>query len=122
MEILKTIVLCGLSIIAILIIIVFEINKWPAGSSLSGILLGLLLQASWNSLQDLTDTVNWKKSQRKLERGGFIKNDTIVRISFAYVYRIKIGNKYLLVKTSEVLKNTSLLEEYTSFWAMRKLN
>lgn len=31
-------------------------------------------------------------------RGGFISNDTIIRISFAYLYRIKIGNKYLLVK------------------------
>ena len=33
-------------------------------------------------------------------RGGFIKKDTIVRISFAYLYRIKIGNKYLLVRNA----------------------
>lgn len=35
---------------------------------------------------------------QKLKRGDFIKNDTLVRISFAYLYRIKVGNKYLLVK------------------------
>lgn len=33
-----------------------------------------------------------------MKRGDFIKNDTLVRISFAYLYRIKVGNKYLLVK------------------------
>lgn len=44
------------------------------------------------------DTTNWKTSQRKLKRGRFIEDSTIIRISFAYLYRIKIGNKYLLVK------------------------
>lgn len=37
-------------------------------------------------------------SQRKLKRGGFITDNTIVRVSFAYLYRIKMGDKYLLVK------------------------
>lgn len=91
-------VLGGLSLILTGVIILFERNNWPAGSSLSGITLGFSLPAFWKSLQDLTDTTNWKTSQRKLKRGDFIKNDTLVRISFAYLYRIKVGNKYLLVK------------------------
>ena len=98
MKILKVIVLVGLSLVLTGVIILFERNNWPAGSSLSGIALGFLLPAFWKSLQDLTDTTNWKTSQRKLKRGDFIKNDTLVRISFAYLYRIKVGNKYLLVK------------------------
>ena len=98
MKILKAVVLGVLSLILAGVIILFERNNWPAGSSLSGIALGFSLPAFWKSLQDLTDTTNWKTSQRKLKRGDFIKNDTLVRISFAYLYRIKVGNKYLLVK------------------------
>ena len=98
MKILKVVVLGGLSLILAGVIILFERNNWPAGSSLFGIALGFSVPAFWKSLQDLTDTTNWKTSQRKLKRGDFIKNDTLVRISFAYLYRIKVGNKYLLVK------------------------
>lgn len=98
MKILKAVELGGLSLILTGVIILFEYNNWPAGSSLSGIALGFSLPAFWKSLQDITDTTNWKTSQRKLKRGDFIKNDTLVRISFAYLYRIKVGNKYLLVK------------------------
>lgn len=80
------------------IIVVFEVNCWPAGSSIAGIVLGFIVPALMKSIQDLTDTADWKSSQRKLMRDGKIKKDTIIRISFAYLYRIKIGNKYLLVK------------------------
>lgn len=81
-----------------LIIVLFEINSWPVGSSISGLVLGFSLPSLWKSIQDLTDTTEWKTSQQKLKRGDFIKDDTIIRISFAYLYRIKIGDKYLLVK------------------------
>lgn len=98
MKITKFIVLGILSLIFLGIILLFEIEDWPAGSSIAGILIGFSLPGFAKSIQDLFDTANWKVSQRKLERGGFISGDTIIRISFAYLYRIKIGNKYLLVK------------------------
>lgn len=98
MKIVRLIGLVFLSIISIVVIFLFEINSLPAGSSLSGIALGFFLPELWRALQDLVDTTNWKVSQRKLERGGFIKDNTIIRISFAYLYRIKISDKYLLVK------------------------
>jgi hypothetical protein len=60
--------------------------------------LGFSLPGVWHSIQDIFDTTNWKASQRKLKRGGLITDDTIIRISFAYLYRIKVGDKYLLVK------------------------
>lgn len=98
MKIGKLIGLVFLSIISIIIVFLFEINSWPVGSTFSGIVLGFSLPGLWHSFQDLTDTTNWKVSQRKLMRGGFIADDTIIRISFAYLYRIKISDKYLLVK------------------------
>ena len=98
MKALKISVFGLLSVIMFLIIVLFEINSWPVGSSISGLVLGFSLPSLWKSIQDLTDTTEWKTSQRKLKRGDFIKDDTIIRISFAYLYRIKIGDKYLLVK------------------------
>lgn len=98
MKIVKLIKSALISVFLIIIIFIFEKNNWPLGSSFSGIVLGFTLPEFWHSLQDLIDTANWKVSQRKLERGGFISDDTIIRISFAYLYRIKIDDKYFLVK------------------------
>lgn len=98
MKILKGIILFVLSLFFVGIIVAFEIKSWPVGSSIAGLLLGFSLPAFCNSVQDIFDTTNWKMSQRKLKRGGFITDNTIVRVSFAYLYRIKMGDKYLLVK------------------------
>ena len=98
MKILKGIILFILSLSFVGIIAVFEIKSWPVGSSIAGLLLGFSLPAFCNSVQDIFDTTNWKMSQRKLKRGGFITDNTIVRVSFAYLYRVKLGDKYLLVK------------------------
>lgn len=95
----KSLVL-GFVSISMLGIIMFKVQDWPAASNIAGIVLGLLLPELLASLQDLVDTTEWKVSQRKLERGGFIKKDTLVRISFAYLFRIKIGDKYLLVRNA----------------------
>lgn len=98
MKIAKVIVFVILTLVLVGVIFLFETENWPVGSSVAGILIGFVLPALKNSIQDLGDTTNWKVSQRKLKRGGYITNSTIVRISFAYLYRIKIGNNYLLVK------------------------
>lgn len=76
----------------------FEINGWPVGSSLSGLVLGLIIPYLLKILQDLSDKTDWMTTQRKLTRAKLINNDTIIRISFAYLFRIKIADKYLLVK------------------------
>lgn len=96
----KMIGLALFSLACLGVIALFECNNWPAGSSVAGIALGFSLPAFVRSVQDLFDTTDWKVSQRKLKRGGFITDETIVRISFAYLYRIKIGDKYLLVKNN----------------------
>lgn len=97
MKILKCIGLLLASIAMLVIIAIFEINKWPVGGSFAGIAFSPLFSAFIVACQNLSDTTDWKVSQRKLMRGGFLKKDSLVRISFAYLYRIKIGNKYLLV-------------------------
>ena len=88
-----------LACISLCCIIFFsERNSWTSVGNLSGIVLGCILPFLLESFQDISDNTAWKTSQRKLERGKFISDDSIIRISFAYLFRIKIGNKYLLVK------------------------
>lgn len=98
MKITKAIVVSVISIILLIIMIKFEINGWPVGSSLSGLVLGLIIPYLLKILQDLSDKTDWMTTQRKLTRAKLINNDTIIRISFAYLFRIKIADKYLLVK------------------------
>lgn len=108
MKILKAVELGGLSLILTGVIILFEYNNWPAGSSLSGIALGFSLPAFWKSLQDITDTTNWKTSQRKLKRGDFIKNDTssafhlpiFIELSWQQVFTGKKRTRYGKVSAS----------------------
>lgn len=75
-------------------------EHFPAVAPLFWYGLGLLSPCFQHSLEDLFDTANWKISQRKLERGKLIDKNTLIRISFAYLFRIKVGNKYLLVKNA----------------------
>lgn len=65
-----------------------------------GPIIGIALTQFYHALQDLRDTTGWKSSQRKLQRGGFLSRNSIVRISFAYLYRIKIGRNYFLIKNN----------------------
>lgn len=88
------------AIVLIGIICIFEIKHWPAGNTVVGIILGCLLPNLWHSFEDLRDPIAWRVSKRKLERGDIIRDKTEVRISFAYLYRIKVGNRYFLVKNS----------------------
>jgi len=86
-----------LSIVAGIAIWQWGKNDCGLGEALSGAFIAIFLEKAWSSIQDILDTTNWKKSQRMLKRGGFINDDTIIRISFAYLFRIKAADKYLLV-------------------------
>lgn len=46
----------------------------------------------------------WKRSQRQLMRKGKLQKDTKIRISFAYLFRIKVDNNYFLVANSRTRK------------------
>ena len=60
-------------------------------------ILGVILIWPVHTIQDCMDNTTWKESLRKLLRGGEIKKEDRIRISFAYLFRIKVDNRYLLV-------------------------
>ena len=86
-----------------IIIVLSDKYDCSLGSAIAGALITIFFEKAGKAAEDIRDTNNWKKSQTKLKRGGFINDDTVIRISFAYLYRIKIENKYLLVHN---LRNT----------------
>lgn len=47
---------------------------------------------------------SWKRSQRELEISQKLNDETLVRISFAYLFRIKVEDKYFLVPNSRTGK------------------
>lgn len=90
----------GLSLISGVAIGLFGRYEIGLGEAVAGALIAIFLERTGKSVQDFYDNTDWKASQRKLKRGGFIHDDTIIRVSFAYLYRIKVGNKYLLVQNA----------------------
>lgn len=94
-------ILWGLLIIGSCAVVLFcDKNGISIGSVVVSACIGIFIDRGFASFNDLFDTTNWKTTQRRLKRGGFIKDNTIIRISFAYLYRIKIGNKYFLIQNS----------------------
>lgn len=67
-------------------------------------IIGILLDKFWGAVQDLQDNEKWKASQRQLQRSGLLKKNTKIRISFAYLFRIKVDGKYLLVPNTRTGK------------------
>ena len=100
MKILKFIVLLLVIFVAAVAVIASELEVLPVGGNFAGIILGGCFPVLKSLWQDISDTTDWKVSQRKLMRGDFLKKDTLVRISFAYLYRIKAGDKYFLVRNA----------------------
>ena len=90
----------ALSSLTTVLIVFFQKNNCLLGTFFSGSLITIFIEKTWHAVEDVVDTTDWKTSQRKLKRGHFIKSDTIIRISFAYLYRINIEGKCLLVPNS----------------------
>ena len=73
-------------------------------NSILSAILGLILSSIFRIIQDLSDNKYWMQTLRQLLRYNKIKKTDYIRISFAYLFRIKIGNKYLLIKNSRGTK------------------
>ena len=88
-----------LMITGALAVLVYRAEK--NGCNVTAVLLsaviGLSMEQFFYSIQDLADRNSWKKEQRKNERGHFINKESLIRISFAYIFRIKVDGRYLLV-------------------------
>lgn len=93
-----------ISIICVWGIIYFEINSNSIGSNLGSLFAGILLPYLFLSIVDLSDNKSWKSSQRKLKRAGILQKDTIIRTSFAYLFRIEVDGKYFLVQNNRTKK------------------
>lgn len=74
-----------------------EKNGCNVTAVLLSAVIGLSMEQFFYSIQDLADRNSWKKEQRKNERGHFINKESLIRISFAYIFRIKVDGRYLLV-------------------------
>lgn len=88
-----------LSFVLIGLIVFAETKSVKVLGSVSGIFASFVVEKLFRSIQDLSDTTFWKTSQRKLKRAGIITDNSIIRISFAYLFRIQANGKYLLVKS-----------------------
>lgn len=86
------------SVTLVLGVVFGEIYFWIAIPSLSGVVLGWLIPKNIEKIQDCLDTKKWQPSLRKLWRGKILKRDSLIRISFAYLFRIQVDGKYFLVK------------------------
>lgn len=97
-KIVIAIILSFISAALIATIIVGEVYPIVAMSSLSGVALGWLIPKNIEKVQDCLDIKRWQPSLRKLWRGKLLKKDSLIRISFAYLFRIQVDGKYFLVK------------------------
>ena len=104
MILLKILLLFVISCVFLRGIFYFEFIKNSIGSILSGTFVGITIPYFLSSMIDLSDNKSWKNSQRKLKRAGLIHKDTKIRISFAYLFRIKVDGKYFLVQNVRTKK------------------
>ena len=104
MIVLKILFLFVISCVFLGGIFYFEFIKNSIGSILSGTFVGITIPYFLSSMIDLSDNKSWKNSQRKLKRAGLIHKDTKIRISFAYLFRIKVDGKYFLVQNVRTKK------------------
>lgn len=90
--------------VSLIVAIYCDAKGISAGSMLGSLIAGIVIPYLIQSVVDLTDNTNWKSSQRKLKRAGILQKDTMIRISFAYLFRIKVDGKYFLVQSTRTKK------------------
>lgn len=97
-KIIKLVCMIFVDLMLLALIVYSEIKQIPAISSISGIACGLITPKAYHFFQDCFDNTKWKSDLRKYLRGRVLKKNDRVRISFAYLFRIKIDNQYFLIK------------------------
>ncbi|GKU29276.1 hypothetical protein [Clostridium folliculivorans] len=104
MKITKMLLLLLISVASAIGAIYCELKLIPVGPMLGSLIAGISIPYLIPSIIDLTDNENWKSSQRKLKRAGILQKDTVIRISFAYLFRIKVDGQYFLVLNTRTKK------------------
>ena len=93
-------ILLLVTFLCLVVIVIAEDKQIVGVASIAGILAGFLVEKVFKSFQDCTDITNWQQSLRSIWRNGDLKKHDLIRISFAYLFRIRIGDKYLLVRNN----------------------
>lgn len=97
---LKCIIISLITIFCFVIIVFAEHKKIIGLAGIAGVFAGFLVEKALKCMQDCTDITGWQQSLRYRLRKGDLKKQELIRISFAYLFRIRIGNKYLLVRNT----------------------
>ena len=104
MKIMKTAGLLIITIVSIVCAGICELKSIAVVPMIGSLIAGVSIPYLIPSIIDLTDNENWKSSQRKLKRASILQKDTSIRISFAYLFRIKVDGKYFLVRNNRTNK------------------
>lgn len=98
----------ALIILSVFFIVKYELNYVLAISSIILIVAYAILEYAIGDIISKTGALfvknDWKKTQKRLEKEGKLHEDSIIRISFAYLFRIKIDDKYFLVPNTRTGK------------------
>lgn len=90
--------ICVIASIAIFgLLIYFECSDIAWACAAAGFFLPIFGNKAIEEFNALLDVQDWQASLRKQIKAGIIKKTDIMRISFAYLFRIKINGKYLLI-------------------------
>lgn len=78
-------------------LIYFECLDIAWACAVMGFILPILGNKVIDTFNSILDVQDWQSSLRKQIKAGLIKKTDMIRISFAYLFRIKIKDRYLLV-------------------------
>ena len=100
-NVLLLVLFCILTIGCIGTVILGEYFDIPGIASISGIFLGFVLLGDYNLVNTIfIDKTDWKISERYLRKTKKINKESLIRVSLAYLYRIELDGKYVLIKNS----------------------
>lgn len=99
-KIAKVVFCVSISITLFIGMLISEKEDLLAISTLLGILIAYSIEASFIYGKDCFDNSTWKETLKLYLRKQKISKEDNIRISFAYLFRIKVDGKYLLVRNS----------------------
>ncbi|TDL95532.1 HU-CCDC81 and SPOR domain-containing protein [Macrococcus carouselicus] len=99
-KLMKTVGLLTIWLISVWFIYYTNEREMSFGEAMANLIAGSIISYLVASISQLTDNTSWKSSQSTLKKNGEINDDSAIRISFAYLFRIKIDGHYFLVPNS----------------------
>lgn len=76
----------------------FKFEYVAISNAICSCFIGILIKVGISTIIDIYDSMPWQTYLRVLLRTKEISNNTYLRISYAYLFRIEVDGKYLLIK------------------------